>query len=58
MAALAQRLEARRREHGHAYVTPQEGAWLAAHDRHQPGHTRYRYSTPGEDLSDAAQGED
>lgn len=58
MAALGERLADRAHEHGHAYVTPKEGAWLAAHDRRQPGHTRYRYSTPDEDLSDAAQGED
>jgi hypothetical protein len=40
---------------GIAYVTPQEGAWLAANGLYQPGHTTHRYSTPGEDLSDATQ---
>lgn len=55
MSALVAQLEERAREHGHAYVTPQEGAWLTANDLRQPGHTVHRFSTPGEDLSDATQ---
>ena len=55
MDALGTRLEARRHAHGHAYVTPREGAWLAENGLYQPGHTTHRYSTPGEDLSDATQ---
>ncbi len=55
MDHLLPALEERRRSHGWAYVTYRESRELIRHDLRQPGHTRYRYSTPGEDLSDAAQ---
>lgn len=55
MDALLPALEDRRREHGHAYVTWREAQRLNRYGLRQPGHTRYRYSTPSEDLSDAAQ---
>jgi hypothetical protein len=55
MDALLPALEERRRSHGWAYVTYRESHELIRHDLRQPGHTKYRYSTPGEDLSDAAQ---
>lgn len=41
----------------HAYVTPMEAVWLQGWRLRQPGHTRYRYSTSSEDLSDIAQQE-
>ena len=55
---LMRDLDQRQEEHGHAYVWPSEAAWLTGWHLNQPGHTRYAYSTPGEDLSDAAQGEE
>lgn len=54
MAELIPALERRARTH-HAYVTAGEAAILQRYNLRQPGHTRYRYSTPSEDLSDAAQ---
>jgi hypothetical protein len=54
MAALRDRLAERKRIHGHAFVTYEESRYLVQHDLHQPGHTRYRYSTPAADVSDAA----
>lgn len=56
LAMLHEQLETRAREHGHAYVTPREGAWLKANNLRQPGHTIYRFSTMEEDRSDAALG--
>ena len=54
MAMLNEQLEARAREHGHAYVTPREAAWLEVNDLRQPGHTIHRFSTMEEDRSDAS----
>lgn len=54
LALLNEQLECRAREHGHAWVTSREAAWLEAHDLRQSGHTTYRYSTFDEDRSDAA----
>ena len=54
LALLHEQLECRAREHGHAWVTPREAAWLEAHDLRQPGHTVYRYSTFDKDCSDRA----
>lgn len=54
LALLHEQLECRAREHGHAWVTPREAAWLEAHDLRQPGHTIYRYSTLDRDVSDRA----
>jgi hypothetical protein len=56
LALLQEQLECRAREHGYAYVTPQEAAWLVANDMWQPGHTIYRFSTFDRDRSDDAIG--
>jgi hypothetical protein len=52
---LSGRLKQREQEHGFAYVTPNEAAFLKRYGLYQPGHTVFRYSVPGENLSDAAQ---
>lgn len=54
VAMLHEQLECRAREHGHAYVTPREAAWLETQNLTQPGHTIHRYSTFDEDRSDRA----
>lgn len=56
LAILQEQLECRAREHGYAYVTPQEASWLVANDMWQPGHTVYRFSTFERDRSDDALG--
>lgn len=53
-ALLNEQLETRAREHGHAYVTPREAAWLRANGLHQPRHTIHRCSTMDADRSDRA----
>lgn len=47
--------ETRRKQDGHAWCTPDEASWLERNNLRQPGHTQYRFSTQGEDLSDEAQ---
>lgn len=42
-------------EHGWAYCNPSEASLLKENDLRMPGHTIYRYSTAGEDLSDLAE---
>ena len=54
LALLNEQLETRAREHGHAYVTPREAAWLRANGLRQPEHTKHRYSTVDEDVSNGA----
>lgn len=54
MALLQKRLDARKAEHGFAYVTPQEAERLEENRLYQPGHTVHRFSTESEDRSDAA----
>jgi hypothetical protein len=53
---LTRRLAEREQKHGFAYVTQTEARYLRRNNLYQPGHTRFRYSVPGENLSDAAQG--
>ena len=53
MALLKKRLDARRVDHGFAYVTPGEAERLEAGGLYQPGHTVHRFSTQAEDRSDA-----
>lgn len=55
MASLEERLKARARDHGFAYVTPLEGKRLHANGQYQPGHTIHRFSTSSEDQSDITQ---
>lgn len=54
--ALLPALERRARTHSHVYVIVGEAQQLNRYGLRQPGHTVHRYSTPGEDLSDVAQG--
>lgn len=53
---LMRSLDERQAERGHAYVNQEEARFLNGWNLRQPGHTRYPYSVPNEDLSDEAQG--
>lgn len=50
--SLLARIAERTTETQHGYVTDEEGYWLVANDRWQPGHTICRYSSKRDNRSD------